>query len=309
MMTRIKASSAAAGIAAAIALSHVIATQTPILAAPVDAAPSAVEEKLDVPTASDIESTNSKIVSEQKAQSRKNTRVSGEASQAFARATKMSASGDSIGAEAVYREVIAMAPTFAPARSNLGNLLVARGAYTEAIQAYTESLSLAPRAKDSWVVYVNRGTTRLAMGDVRMAIEDMNAAEKLTPGEPAVLANRGTAWESLGKWDNALRDYQGALRGSQIQPFWLRYALVLHERGRSVEALGILNRLAAKVASDDVFAAQAAVHFDRGDISLAEGAWSSLERPRLYEKKQFLTTDRRWPPKAVDAIVRFRGKH
>lgn len=291
-------------------MSHSLTTIAPALAIPGETnASSATQVESVKSSPSDAEVADTETISEQKTRSRRNTRVTGEASQSFSRATKLATGGDTAGAEAAYREVIALVPTFAPAYSNLGNLMVARGAYAEAVESYSKSLSLAPRANDSWVIYVNRGAAQVAMGYPRAGIDDMTAAEKLSPGEPAILANRGAAWEALGKWDNALRDYQAALRGGQIQPFWLRYALVLHERGRSFEALGILNRIAAKFGSDDVFAAQAAILFDRGDFALAEGAWSSIERPKLYEKESFLSTDRKWPPKAVDAIVRFRGKH
>lgn len=246
-------------------------------------------------------------IEEQKKRSRTNTRVSGEASREFSRSVRSAASGDLQSAEEGYRRVIKLAPTFGPAYSNLGNLLVARGAYEEALAAYTSSLDLAPRANDSWLVHVNRGQVSLAMGDARSAMEDMNAAEGLSPKEPAVLANRGAIWEAMGKWDNALSDYRAALRGSVVQPFWMRYGLVLHQRGSSFEALGILNRVRTKLENDDVYAAQAAIHFDRGEYEMAESAWSAVERPRLYENESFLRNDRKWPPKTVDALQRFRA--
>ncbi len=246
-------------------------------------------------------------VEDQKKRSRLNSHVSGEASREFSRSVRSAASGDLASAEEGYRRVIELAPSYAPAYSNLGNVLVAKGAYSEALAAYTSSLEFAPRANDSWLVHVNRGQVALAMGDARAALEDMNVAERLSPKEPAILANRGAVWEALGKWDNALSDYSAALRGSAVQPFWLRYGLVLHQRGSSFEALGILNRVSTKLANDDVFAAQAAIHFDRGEYALAESAWSAVERPRSYENSDFLRNNRNWPPKVVEALERFRS--
>lgn len=156
-------------------------------------------------------------------------------------------------------------------------------------------------------MYVNRGCTKLARGDdPRQALADLNVADDLRTRNEIVLANRAGVWEVMGKWDNAIRDYQAALRSNDVRPFWCRYALVLFQRGKGDEALAILKRVAARFDAPDVHAALAVLYFEKGDVGLAEGEWSKVERPRSFESRRFLEEDRKWPPRAVQVMDRFR---
>lgn len=240
-------------------------------------------------------------------QSRRNTRLSGRASQQFSLARRSAQNGDLDGALVAYEELIKMAPTFAPAYSNRANILVARNRLSEAVRDYDHALDLAPLDGDTWVVYVNRGVTRLALGvDPNVALEDLNLAYDRKGADPLVLQNRAAVYEALGKWESAIRDYQGALKGNEVKPFWLRYALVLFQKGKSVESLAILKRIANSFSVDDVRAAMAVVYFDRGDIGSAETQWSAMERPRLFESRKFLVL-RNWPPRAIEGMAHFRS--
>lgn len=246
--------------------------------------------------------------SELREQSRKNTRVSGKASQQYSLARRYAAAGDIDGALQAYSELLDLAPSFAPAWSNSANILVAKKQYADAITYYTTSLELAPRDRDTWVVLLNRGTTQLALGEVSRALDDMNAALALGNANTAVVySNRAPCYEAQGKWDMALRDYQRAVEanGNDVQPWWLKYALVLFERDRSQESLSILRRVAARYDASDVHAAMAAIHFSRGEISQAESQWLAVDRPRLFSTRSFVEQDRKWPPKSVDALERF----
>lgn len=239
--------------------------------------------------------------------SRKHTRAAGKVAQKFSLARRQEASGQTDAAQQTYDEIIAADPSFAPAYSNRGNLLAAKKLYDQAIRDYDRSLQLAPLDGDSWVVYVNRGCTKLARGDdPRHALADINLADELNARNAIVLANRAGVWEMMGKWDNAIRDYQTALNSNDVQPFWNRYALVLLQRGKGDEALAILKRVAARFDAADVHAAMAIVYYDRGDIANAETQWSMVDRPRLFESREFLEGTRKWPPRALDTMDNFR---
>lgn len=239
--------------------------------------------------------------------SKRNTRTSGEAAQLFSKARREASAGALESALRMYGELVRMAPEFAPAFSNRANLYVALGRFEEAMGDYDRALQLAPLDKDAWVVYVNRGCTRIARGeDPYAALDDMNRAKELRGEDGVVLSNRAAVYETLGKYDAAIRDYQAALTSNDVQPFWNRYGLALFQRGKSYEALSILRRVAARFNVADVHASMAIVHFDRGEVADAETEWSKVDRPKLYETRSFLEKDRHWPPKAVEAMERFR---
>ncbi|MEK0195557.1 tetratricopeptide repeat-containing serine protease family protein, partial [Microcoleus anatoxicus] len=60
--------------------------------------------------------------------------------------------------------------------------------------------------------YTNRGRARLALEDVRGAIEDFNQALKIAPNTPLTYLLRGKAYERLGDDKSAIADYDQALR-------------------------------------------------------------------------------------------------
>ncbi|CAN8061957.1 unnamed protein product [Agarophyton chilense] len=207
----------------------------------------------------------------------------------------------------MYNALVEATPSFAPAYSNRANLLVARADFVRAERDYDCALQLAPLDSDAWLLYVNRGATRLALDRVDDALLDLNHAYALRGDDPTVLSNRANVYELLGKWDNAIRDYQNALKSNDVQPFWLRYALVLFQRNNSYEAISILKRVAARFPDvNDVHAALALVYYDRGDVAAAETEWSAVDRPRLFESNAFLTQQRKWPPRAIKTLNNFR---
>lgn len=241
-------------------------------------------------------------------ESRRHTRAAGKVAQNFALARRQALAGDIPEALSTYDTITKSDPDFAPAYSNRGNIFAAQKKFDQAITEYDRSLELAPLDNDSWVVFVNRGVTKLARGDdPYIALADLNIANELRAGNDIILSNRAGVWEVMGKWDNAIRDYQAALQSNDVQPFWERYGLVLFQRNKSNEALSILKRVATRFDVSDVHAAMAVIYFDKGDIAEAETQWSLVDRPRLFESKKFLVSERKWPPRAVEAMENFRN--
>lgn len=147
----------------------------------------------------------------------------------------------------------------------------------------------------------------MAMGeDAAKALEDMNVAYELRGDDEMVLSNRAGVYEAMGKWDNAIRDYQRALKSNDVRPFWERYGLVLFQRNKGYEAVSILKRVAARYDVSDVHAALAVIYFERGELGLAEAEWSAVDRPRSFESRAFLEEVRKWPPRAVEGMDKFR---
>lgn len=259
----------------------------------------------------DIDATSPTSLSDEERKSLKefsarNTRAAGKTSQLFSSARRTAETGDLDSALSDYNTIISQSPTFAPAYSNRANIYVTKKRFGEALDDYTKCLSLAPLDTDAWVVLVNRGATKLATGDSRGALADMNTAFELNPNNEIVLSNRAGVYEVLEKWDNAIRDYQAALQSNKVQPFWERYGLVLFQRNKPTEALAILKRVANRFDVSDVHAAMAVIYFDRGDIPEAETEWSRVDRPRLFESRAFLENERKWPPRVIEAMDNFR---
>lgn len=240
--------------------------------------------------------------------SRRNSRVSGASAQLYATAKREAQVGNFPAALDSYNKLVEVEPNFAPARSNRANVLVAQGKLAASIPDYTAALELAPVESDVWVVLVNRGCVYLALGQEQSALDDFNAALARGNGDAtAIYSNRAACFERQEKWDRALRDYQRAIEAnaSDVQPWWVRYALVLFEEGRSADAVGILKRVAARYDASDVHAALAGVLFARGNIVEAEGQWSLVDRPKSFASREFLEKDRKWTPRLVQAMEEF----
>ncbi|CAN0589747.1 unnamed protein product, partial [Ectocarpus sp. 12 AP-2014] len=59
-----------------------------------------------------------------------------------------------------------------------------------------------------------------------------------------------------------------------VQPWWIRYSLVLFQEGRDFDSLAFLKRVQAKFEGvGEVQAAMTAIEFGRGNMKAAEGAW------------------------------------
>ena len=79
-----------------------------------------------------------------------------------------------------------------------------QGDFMEALPLWDRFLEQAPHDA---AALSNRGNVRLALGDVSGAIEDQTASIVLAPDESDPHLNRGTAEEALQDWSAAADDY------------------------------------------------------------------------------------------------------
>ena len=79
-----------------------------------------------------------------------------------------------------------------------------QGDFAEALPLWDRFLEQAP---EDAAALSNRGNVRLALGDASGAIEDQSASIVLAPEESDPRLNRGTAEEALQEWSAAADDY------------------------------------------------------------------------------------------------------
>jgi tetratricopeptide (TPR) repeat protein len=93
---------------------------------------------------------------------------------------------------------------------------------------------------------LNRGCLRLNHGQPRLALQDLEAANRLRARPDAVvLQNLARAKELNGNYLGADEDYGLAIQmtSNEVNPFWLRSALVKREIGQARAGLDLLQRV------------------------------------------------------------------
>ncbi|KAF6261090.1 hypothetical protein COO60DRAFT_1682349 [Scenedesmus sp. NREL 46B-D3] len=101
-----------------------------------------------------------------------------------------------------------MANDAAAEYKELGNINYKSKAYQQAADLYTKAIELD---LSSAVLYSNRSSAYLQLGDLRLALEDARKATSLKPDWEKGWFRTGAALQELGWLDEALRAYQSAL--------------------------------------------------------------------------------------------------
>lgn len=220
-----------------------------------------------------------------------------------------------------YTKAIEEAPDYGYGYSNRANVEILFGKVEDALRDYDTAVRVSNRPganyeglPDRWLFYLNRGTTRLALGrDAAKSVDDFNVAAGLRQRpEVMVVENRAQAHERLGNFYAAAADYASALSLSprDVQPYWLRYANVLLEVGKDAEALELLKRVKAKFDGEgEVNMAYAAMLSATGDDAEALKIYRQIppvQRQR-YGDRVFLTDAVRWPPRLIEASIKLKG--
>jgi tetratricopeptide (TPR) repeat protein len=126
------------------------------------------------------------------------------------RGNAWSAKGDNDRAIADYNEVILLNSKDALAYISRGNAYLAKKDHGRAITDYTEAIRLDPKLD---VAYNNRCWARAVTGgDLLQALGDCDQALRLEPIEASYMDTRGFVYLQLGRFDEAIADYNVALK-------------------------------------------------------------------------------------------------
>jgi len=216
-----------------------------------------------------------------------------------------------------YTKAIEAAPDYALGYSNRANVYVIFGRLEEALTDYDRAVKVSSQPgamyeglPDRWLLFLNRGTTRLALNrDPQKCVDDFDQAAVLrNKPETLVVQNRAQAYERLGSYNLALGDYANAvaLKSQEVQPFWLRYAGVLFEARRDQEALVVLNRVKTKFSGEaEVNVALAAILVGSGDQKAGLALYRTLPavQRQKYGDARFLDDVVRWPPRLKEVVL------
>ncbi len=146
--------------------------------------------------------------------------------------------------------------------------LVTRSESRQYIDAETLYRSTLGRNPSSWLAHLNLGVIESTRPTPNFpaAIEQFEAALKLSPNEPRIHANLGTAWERMGRYQQALDAHLTAVRlaPTQVEPR-VNVAVDLQYLGRFDEAAAAYAEV-LRLAPD-----LTAAHFNRALVLLELG--------------------------------------
>ncbi|CAD8145329.1 unnamed protein product [Paramecium pentaurelia] len=97
-----------------------------------------------------------------------------------------------------------------------GNQLLQQVKLNDAIECYTEALSVDPyNRKINSIIYANRGLVKQKMSQHKEAIEDFTKSIELNPQYYKALMRRAESYDKLGQFGESVHDYQQVI---QIEP-------------------------------------------------------------------------------------------
>jgi tetratricopeptide (TPR) repeat protein len=214
----------------------------------------------------------------------------------------------------IWNTIVKYAPGYVYGYSNRGNVRVALGDLSGAVSDYSKALELEEHGDlhlpDHWLILVNRGTTFLAQDRNKEALSDLKSAAGSRGADMLlVLPNRAIALERAKQYDLAVKDYEAAAeKEGKVQPWWLRYAVVLFESGRRADALGIMRRVTATFPDvAETRAALTAILYGTGNTIEAEKEFNQI--PVIYRSyyldKEYTVSKLKWPPSITQSLDEF----
>jgi tetratricopeptide (TPR) repeat protein len=197
---------------------------------------------------------------------------------------------------------------------NRGNSYLVMGQFGDALVEFNKAAELAPDSAD---VYLSRGIVEEKLFQWDAAIADYNKANSIlkkrpfSGDDPTVISNIANAETGLLQWENALRDFTKAaqLKSDFLAP-QIGRALVLYQLDRPEETFQYFKTLAVKYPYfPDGQAVLAAIYFEKGDLKSANDCWeNALEEDSRYEDIDWVLNIRRWPPKLVETLAKFKDQ-
>mmetsp|Transcript_26299 Transcript_26299/g.39824 ORF Transcript_26299/g.39824 Transcript_26299/m.39824 type:complete len:335 (-) Transcript_26299:718-1722(-) len=248
--------------------------------------------------------------------------VSGEVKQLFAQARALESQGNMAAAQRLYGKVTLMAPRFIYGWSNLGNTQVALGTLEPAEDSYSQAIDLCQedinenenkqlgvkRCDDLYMLLLNRGSLRLNNNRIKDALNDLSRASVLRNRPDAIIAqNLARAKELNGMYAAADKDYNLAISmtSGEVNPFWLRSALVKYQLGDIKGGFDLLKRVENRFPeAPEVRAAYATFLAANGEQIEAQRKYLEIpDRQRLkYVSEDYLKNTISWPPAVINGL-------
>ena len=133
--------------------------------------------------------------------------------------------GDYSAAIRQYNEAIRLAPGDGAPVLSRGEAYARIGMYSEARTDFDRAIALGMHSEtDRFFVYFDRGYANICLGDDDAAVHDMDTALSMRPGMVNAVVWRGYARERLGQRQQALADYELALRVNPNDK-WIRSSI------------------------------------------------------------------------------------
>lgn len=247
--------------------------------------------------------------------------ATGDAKKLFNEGRALESQGNMAAAQRIYTKVTKISPRFIYGWSNLANTEVAFGDLTGAEENYSKAIDLCNesmdgqeiklgvrRCNDLYVLRLNRGTVRLNNGMPKEALADLRQASILRERPDAIiLQNLAQAEEVNGFYNQADKDYNLAISmtANEVNPFWLRSAIVKFQIGSVKDGFDILKRVENRFPeAPEVRAAYATFLAANGDQVAAQRKFLEIpDRQRLrYSDSDYLAKVITWPPAMVDGV-------
>jgi tetratricopeptide (TPR) repeat protein len=226
-------------------------------------------------------------------------------------------------AQRLYAKVTKISPRFIYGWSNLGNAQVALGILDPADEAYSTAINLCQeslketentfgvrKCDDLYILLLNRGSLRLNNRRVKDALSDLTRASKLRGKPDGIIAqNLARAEELNGLYAAADRNYALAISmtSNEVNPFWLRSALVKLQIGDVKGGFDLLKRVDNRFPeAPEVRAAYATFLAVTGEQIAAQRKY--LEIPDIqrlkYINDDYLKNVIAWPPAAIEGLAK-----
>ena len=168
-----------------------------------------------------------------------------QAQQLFTTAVRLEErAGTAAEAAGLYREVLRLWPTHAPASINLGTILYNAGDYIEAERCYRAAVEIDP---DYALAFFNLGNVLDELQRLPEAVAAYTRAIQIVPQYADVHYNLALAYERLGQRRPALRHWMHYVRLDPVGP-WAAHARAQAKKALATEKLSIVSRFGQRAS-------------------------------------------------------------
>jgi len=176
----------------------------------------------------------------------------------------------------LFSDVISKNPTYAFALNNRGNALALQKKHEEALKDYDLAIKYKP---DFAEAYNNRATSLYALKRYSAVLDDLNTSIKLSPDNQKIVnmhVNRGLAFFNLGRYNEAIADYNIAIEKdkSYLEAYKSRLAsfIELKNFDKALEDLSYI--MSSEKENSGHYNQKGILNAEKGDINNAIQAFT-----------------------------------